>query len=103
MESVASNNTQAVIKNCPVFVGRSKDTFHEYKSKLRVCLSLYSTPVFEVFQGKAQRSSTTLGSTSTATLNAVAEQKWQEANQDLRSALLLTTSGSANNTVKKFE
>ena len=102
MESVASNNTQALIKNCPVFAGRGKDAFHEYKSKLRVCLSLYSKPVFEVFQGKAQPSSTTLGSTDTATVNAVAEQKWQQANQALWS-LLPTTSGSANNTVKKFE
>ena len=49
METAASNNTQAVIKNCPVFAGRNKDTFHEYKSKLRVYLS----PVFQVFQGRA--------------------------------------------------
>ena len=75
MVTVASNNTHALIKNCPVFAGRSKDTFHEYKSKLRVCLSYYSKPVFEVFQGQAQPSSTTPGSTDTATLNAVAEQK----------------------------
>ena len=73
--SVASNRTQAVIKNCPVFAVRSKDTLHEYKSSLRVYLSLYSKPVFEVFQGKAQPSSTTLGSTDTTTLNAVAEHK----------------------------
>ena len=103
MESVASNNTRAVINNCPVFAGGSKDAFHEYKSKLRACPSLYSKPVFEVFQGKAQASSTTLGSTDTATLDAVAEQKWQQANQDLLSVLLLTTSGSASNTVEKFE
>ena len=59
--------------------------------------------MFEVFQGKAQPSSTTLVSTDTAMLNAVAEQKWQQANQDLWGVLFLTTSGSANNTVKKFE
>ena len=41
MESVASDNTQAVIKNRPVFAGRNKESFQEYKSKLRVCLSLY--------------------------------------------------------------
>ena len=103
MESVASNNTQAVIKNCPVFAGRRKDAFHECKSKARVCLTLYSKPVFEVYQGEVQPSPTTLGSTDTATLNVVAEQKWQQASQDLWSILLLTTSGSANNTVKKFE
>ena len=75
MESVAFNNTQAVIKSCPVLAGKSKDTFHKYRSKLRVCLSLYSKPVFEMLQGKAQPSST-LGSTDTATLNAVTEHKW---------------------------
>ena len=58
MESVASSNTQADIKICPVFAGRNKAIFHEYKSKLRACLSLYSKPVFEVFQGKVQSSST---------------------------------------------
>ena len=36
-------------------------------------------------------------------LSAVAEHKWLQANQDLRSVPLLTTSGSANNTVKKSE
>ena len=102
MERVASNITQAVIKNCPVFAGRNKESFQEYKSKLRVCLSLYGKAVFEVFQGKAQPSST-LGSTDIATLNAVAEYKWLQANQNLWSVLLLATSGSANNAVKKFE
>ena len=75
--------------------GRNKESFQEYKSKLRVCLSLYSKAVFEVFQGKA-RPSSTLDSTDTATLNAVAGNKWLQANQDLWSVLLLTTSGSAN-------
>ena len=103
MESVASNNTQAVIKNCPVYTGRSKDAFHEYKTKLRVGLSPYSKPVLEVFQSKAQPSSNTLGSTDDATLNAVDEQKRQQPNQDLWSVVLLTSSGSANHTVKTFE
>ena len=48
MESVASNNTQAAIKNCSVFAGRNKESFQEYKNKLRVCLSLDSKAVFEV-------------------------------------------------------
>ena len=97
MESVASNNTQAVIQNCPVFACRNKESFQDYKSKLCVCLSLYSKAVFGVFQGKAQPPSFTLGSTDTATLNAIAEHKWLQANQDLWSLLLLTASGSANN------
>ena len=33
MKSVASNDTQAVIKNFPVFAGRNKESFQEYKSK----------------------------------------------------------------------
>ena len=66
-------------------------------------LPSYSKAVSEVFQGKAQPSSSTPGSTDTSTLNAVTEHKWLQANQDLWSVLLLTTSGSANNTVMKFE
>ena len=57
----------------------------------------------QVFQGKAQPSSSTLGSTDTATLNAVAEHKYPQAQQYLWSAPRLTTSRSANNTVKMFE
>ena len=101
MENVASNNTQAVIKTCPVFAGRYKATFHEYKSKLRACLSLYSKPVFEVFQGKVQPSST-LSSADTSTLDVIAERTWIQANQDLWSVQLLTTSGSANKPLKRF-
>ena len=103
MQSVASNNTQAVIKNCHVFAGRNKESFQEYKSKLRVCLSLYSKAVFEVFQGKAQTSSSILGSTDTAMFNAVVGHKWLQTNQDLWSVLLLTTSSSANNAIKRFK
>ena len=103
MESVASNNTHAVIKNCPVFAGRDKESFQECKSKLRVCLSFYSKAVLEVFQGKTQPSSWIPGSADTATLNAVAEHKRSQANQDLWTVQLLTTSGSANDAVRKFE
>ena len=69
MESVVSNSTQAVLKNCPVFADRNKESFQEFKSKLRVCLSLYRKAVFEAFQGKAQPPSSTLGSTDTTTVN----------------------------------
>lgn len=57
MESVASNTTKAVISD-----GSNKDTFAEYKSNLRVCLSLYSKAVSEVVQGEVQPTSA-LGST----------------------------------------
>ena len=101
MENVASNNTQPVIKHCPVFADRNKEAFHDYKIELRVCLSLYSKIVFEVLQGKTQTSCSFTD--ANATLNAVAEQTWKQANQDLWSVLLLTTSGSARNVSKKFE
>ena len=75
IESVASNNTKAVINKCPVVAGKGKYTFREYNSKLCVRLSLDNKPVMEVFQAKAQPSATTLGSTDTATLIAVADHK----------------------------
>ena len=105
MESVAFNNAQAVIKNLPVFAGRSKDTFHENNRKPRVCLSFYRKPVFEMFQGKAQPSYTTLSSTDTGTRNAGAEHKWQFLVGQPRSVKWPTSSASdsANNTVTKFE
>ena len=52
MGSVASNNTQAIIMNCPLFAGRDKESFQEYKSKLRVCLSLYSRPYSKCFKAR---------------------------------------------------
>ena len=102
MENVASNNTQSAIKHCPVFTGRNKKAFREYKTKLRVCLSLYRKLVCEVLQSKAQELSSLTN--ANATLNAVAEQTmWKQANQDLWSVLLLTTSDTANIVVKTFE
>ena len=88
---------QAVIKNCPVFAGRNKESFQKYRSKRRVSLSLYSKAVLGVFQAKAQPSSSTLSTTHTVTHNAVAEHQLLQANQDFWSVLLLTTSGFANN------
>ena len=51
----------------------------------------------------AEPPSTSLGITDTATADTVAEQKWQQANRDLWSVLLLTTYCSASNTLKTFE
>ena len=99
---VQQHSDQAVIKNCPVSVGMNKATFHEYQIKLGVGRSLYSNPVFEVFQGKVQPSSTP-SSADTSTLDVIAERTWTQANQDLWSLLLLSTSSSANNTVKSIE
>ena len=102
MENVASNNAQAVIKYCLVFMGRSKDGFSEYMRKVRVCLLLYSKPVFEVFQG-AEQPSPTVQDEEIETVDFTLERKWKQANQDLWSVLFLTTSGLANNVVKRFE
>ena len=71
MENVASNNTQSVIKYCPVFTGRNKETFCEFKPKLRACLSLYRKVVFDVLQGKTQLPTSLTG--ANAILNVVAE------------------------------
>ena len=102
MENFAPNNAQAVIQYCPVFTGRSKDDFTEYKSKVRVCLSLYSKPVFEVFQG-AEQPSPIVQDGDIKRVDITLERTWKQANQDLWSVLFLTTSGSANNVVKRFE
>ena len=66
MENVASNNTQSVIKHCPVFIDRA---FRKY-TQLRVSLSLYSKLGFEVLQGQAQPPSPLTD--ANAMLNAIA-------------------------------
>ena len=71
MEDVASNNAQSIMKR-PVFAGRIKEVFRDYKTKLCVCLLLYSKLVFEVLQGKTQPSYSLTD--ANAMLNAVAEQ-----------------------------
>lgn len=54
MEIVAPNNTQAMIRHCPISAGGGKESFFKHKIKTRVCLSLDSEAAFDVFQGKAQ-------------------------------------------------
>lgn len=41
-----------MIKYCPVFTGRRKETVLEFKIKFRRCLSLDMKAIFEVFQKK---------------------------------------------------
>ena len=101
MESVASNNTQSVIKHCSVFAGKNKEVFRKYKTKIRACISLDGRLLSEVLQGKAQPSYSHTG--TKATLNTVPEKTWKQANQYLWSVLLLPTPGSANRVDKKFE
>ena len=101
MENFVSNNSQTVIKQCPIFAERNKEAFGEFKTKLPGCLLLHSKLIFEVLQGKAQ--SPSFPYRCHAKLNAVAEQTCKQANQDLWIGLLLTMSGSASNAVNKFE
>ena len=58
--------------------------------------------MFEVFQG-AEQPSPTVQDDEIETVEFTLERKWKQANQDLWGVLFLTTSGSANNVVKRFE
>ena len=82
MENLVPNNAQAVMQYCPVFTGRSKDDFSEYVCKVRVCLSLYTKPVFEMFQG-AEQPSPTVQDDEIETVDSTLERKWKQVNQDL--------------------
>lgn len=75
MEDVASNNTWTMIKNFPVYAGRNKDTFGEYKGKVHVCLSLNVDLVFEVFEGMPRLPSC-LDTVDTTALDITADQRW---------------------------
>ena len=37
MKNVTSKNTQPAIKCFPIFAGRNKEAFYDYKTKLCVC------------------------------------------------------------------
>ena len=65
-------------------------------------MSLYSKPMFEVFQG-AEQPSSTVQDGDIKRVDITLEWIWKQANQHLWSVLFLTTSGSANNVVKGFE
>lgn len=81
MESLAPDDAQEVIKNCPVCAGKNTYTFHECETKLRVCLPFHRGPVFKAFQGKAQPPSS-LGSADTVTLDVDVERTRRQPNQD---------------------
>ena len=44
-------NVHHVVKQVSKFDGKSTDGFLEWSSTLRVSLSLYSKPIFEIVQG----------------------------------------------------
>ena len=79
-------NVQHVVKQVSKFDGKNADDFLGCFSKLRVSLSLYSKPIFEIVQG-LQRPSGLDNDQVTA------REGWDDANYNLFSILYLTTSG----------
>ena len=89
-------NIQHVEKQVSKFDGKNTDDFLEWSSKLRVNLSLYSKPIFEIVQG-SQRPSDLDNDQATA------REGWDDANHNLFSILFFTTSGPAFSVVRRFE
>ena len=89
-------NVQYVAKQVSKFDGKNADYFREWYSKLRVNLSLYSKPIFEVVQ-RLQRPS------GLDNDQATAREGWDDANHNLFSILYFTTSGPAFSVVRRFE
>ena len=84
------------MKQVSKFDGKNADDFLEWSSKLRVSLSLYSKPIFEIVQG-LQRPSDLDNDQVTA------RESWDDANHNLVSILFVTISGSAFSVVRRFE
>ena len=78
------------------FDGKNADNFLEWFSKLRVSLSLYSKPIFEIVQGSQRPSG--LDSDQ-----VTARESWDDANHNLFSIIFFTTSGPAFSVVRRFE
>ena len=89
-------NVQHVVKQVSKFDGKNADDFLKWSSKLRVSLSLYSKPIFEIVQG-LQRPSDLDNDQVTA------RESWDDANHSLVSILFVTTFGSAFSVVRRFE
>ena len=89
-------NVQHVVKQVSKFDGMNADDFLEGSSKLRVSLSLYSKPIFEIVQG-SQRPSGLDNDQMTA------RKSWGDANHNSFSILFFTTSGPAFSVVQRFE
>ena len=90
------NNVQYVVKRVSKFDGKNTNDFLEWSSKLRVSLSLYSKPIFEIVQG-SQRPSGLDNDQVTA------RKGWYDANHNLSSILYFSTSGPAFSVVRRFE
>ena len=89
-------NVQHVVKQVSKFDGKNAGDFLEWSPKLRVSLSLYSKPIFEIVQG-SQRPSGLDNDQVTA------HEGWDDANHNLFSILYFTASGPAFSVVRRFE
>ena len=85
---------QHVVKQVSKFDGKNAEDFLEWSSKLRVSLSLYSKPIFEIVQGSQRPSG--LGNDQ-----VTAREGWDDANHNLFSILYFTTSDPAFSVVRK--
>ena len=85
-----------MVKQVSKFDGKNAVDFLEWSSKLRVSLSLYNKPIFEIVQG-SQRPSGLDNDQVTA------REGWDDAHHNLFSILYFTTSGPAFSVVRRFE
>ena len=85
-----------MVKNVSKFDGKNVNDFLECSSKLRVSLSLYSKPFFEIVQ-ESQRPSDLENDQATA------REGRDDGNNILSSILYFTTSGPAFSVVRRFE
>ena len=90
------DNVQHVVKQVTKFDGKNADDFLEWSSKLRVSLSPYSKPIFEI----AQRSQRPSGLDND---QVTAREGWDDENHNLFSILYFTTSDPAFSVVRSFE
>ena len=89
-------NVQHVVKQVSKFDGKIADDFLEWSSKLRVSLSLYSKPIFEIVQGSQRPSGLDND-------QVIARASWDDANHNLFSIPFFMTSGPAFSVVQRFE
>ena len=89
-------NVQHVVKQVSKFDGKNADDVLEWSSELRVSLSPYSKPIFEIIQ-VSQRPSGLENDRVTA------REGWDDENHNLFSILYFTTSGPAFSVVGRFE
>ena len=89
-------NVHHLVKQVSKFDGKNADDFLEWSSKLRVSLSLFSKPIFEIVQGSQRPSG--LGNDQ-----VTARESSDDTNHNLFSILLCTTFGPAFSAVRTFE